>query len=98
MPSKSIDTLFPKVETVNQKLLLQAKEKTEKKVASAQFRRHILESQKRNNYRNEYDRITGALENKNITPEEARKLKNKRKELKKLAKESINPSQHPVLQ
>ena len=98
MPSKSIDDIFPKVETVNQKLLLQTKEKVEKKIASAQFRRNILESQKRNNYRNEYDRITGALQNRNITPAEARNLRNRRKDLKKLAKQSVNPHQHPVLQ
>ena len=29
--ARSIDEIFPKVETVNQKLLLQAKEKTEKR-------------------------------------------------------------------
>ena len=70
----------------------------EKKIASAQLRKNILESQKRNNYRNEYDRITGALQNKNITPAEARNLKNRRKDLKKLAKQSVNPHQHPVFQ
>ena len=46
MPSISIDKLFPKVETVNQKLLLQAKEKTEKNIVSAQFRKYIGESNK----------------------------------------------------
>ena len=97
MPRKD-NKLFHKVETINQKLLHQTKEKVEKKIASAQFRKNILESQKRNNYRNEYDRITGALQNKNITPAEARNLKNRRKDLKKLAKQSVNPHQHPVLQ
>ena len=46
VPSKSIDTLFPKVETLNKKLLIQAKEKTEQKVANASYRKDILESQK----------------------------------------------------
>jgi hypothetical protein len=98
MPSKSIDTLFPKVETLNKKLLLQAKKKTENKIASAQYRKDILESQNRNNYRNEYDRITGHLQNTKITPAEARKLSDRRKDLKNLAKQSINPTPHPVFQ
>ena len=97
MPYKSIDTLFPKVETINKKLLLQAKEKTENKITSAQYRKDILESQKRNNYRNEYDRIAGHLQNK-TTPAEAKRLNNRRKDLNKLAKQSISPTPHPVLQ
>ena len=98
MPSKSINTLFPKVETLNKKLLIQAKEKTENKTTSAEYRKRILESQARNNYRNEFDKITGALQNKALSVVEARRLNNRRKELKKLAQRSINPLQHPVLQ
>lgn len=46
MPSKSIDSLFPQVNTTNKKLLIQAKDNTENKVASANYRKDILERQK----------------------------------------------------
>ncbi len=33
----------------------------ENQAASIQFRKHVLETQKRENYKNEYDRLMGAM-------------------------------------
>ena len=45
------------------KLIAELPEKREKIKAQVQFRHDLLESQKRVNYKNEFDRLQGALEN-----------------------------------
>ena len=45
------------------KLIAELPEKREKVNAQVQFRHDLLESQKRVNYKNEFDRLQGALEN-----------------------------------
>ena len=68
------------------KLIFELPEKREKIKAQVEFRNDILESQKRVNYKNEFDRLQGAkrlpgLDDNTIT---------RMKELQKKAKQSLN--------
>ena len=68
------------------KLIAELPEKREKIKAQIEFRNNILESQKRNNYKNEFDRLQGA---KRLPGLDAN-TKTRMKELQKKTKQSIN--------
>ena len=70
------------------KLIAELPEKREKIKAQIEFRNNILESQKRINYKNEFDRLQGA---KKISGLDAN-AKTRMKELQKKAKQSLNGS------
>ena len=68
------------------KLIAELPEQREKVKAQVQFRHDILESQKRVNYKNDFDRLQGA---KKISGLDAN-AKSKMKELHKKATQSLN--------
>ena len=67
------------------KLIAELPEKREKIKAQVQFRHDLLESQKRVNYQNEFDRLQGA---KKLTGLDAN-AKTRMKELQKKARQSL---------
>ena len=68
----------------------------ERQAASINFRKNLLESQKRSNYMNEYDRLRGALAS-GLVKEPSKKYINERMgKLKELASESIHGVKHPI--
>ena len=67
------------------KLISENTEKREKIKAQVQFRHDLLESQKRVNYQNEFDRLQGA---KKLTALDAN-AKTRMKELQKKARQSL---------
>ena len=68
------------------KLISELPEKREKIKAQVQFRHDLLESQKRINYKNEFDRLQGA---KKIIGLDAN-AKSRMQELQKKARQSLN--------
>ena len=68
------------------KLIAELPEKREKIKASVQFRHDLLESQKRINYKNEFDRLQGAKKISGLDPQ----VKTRMKELQNKAKQSLN--------
>ena len=68
------------------KLIAELPEQREKVKAQVQFRHDLLESQKRVNYKNEFDRLQGA---KKIAGLDAN-TKSRMKELQTKAKQSLN--------
>ena len=68
------------------KLISELPEKREKIKAQVQFRHDLLESQKRVNYQNEFDRLQGAKK----LPGLDAKTKSQMKELQKKARQSLN--------
>ena len=75
------------------KLIAELPEKREKIKAQIEFRNDVIESQKRVNYKNEFDRLQGAKKISELDPQ----VKSRMKELQKKAKQSLNgtPS-HPI--
>lgn len=67
----------------------------EDQAKSIEFRRNLLERQRRANYINEYDRIKGALESGTVQGLHVDLFKKRQDDLKKLAKHSLNPSMYP---
>jgi hypothetical protein len=68
------------------KLIAELPEKREKIKAQIEFRNDILESQKRVNYKNEFDRLQGVKKISGLDPQ----VKTRMKELQKKAKQSLN--------
>ena len=68
------------------KLIAELFEKRENFKAQVQFRHDLLESQKRVNYKNEFDRLQGAKRLPGLDPN----TKTRMKELQKKAKQSLN--------
>ena len=68
------------------KLIFELPEKREKIKSQIEFRHELLESQKRVNYKNEFDRIQGAKK----LPGLDANAKARMKELQKKAKQSLN--------
>ena len=68
----------------------------ENQEASIKFRKHMLESQKRTNYKNEYERLMGEM-SAGLVRETSRKHINQRLgRLKTLASESVHGKQHDI--
>ena len=68
------------------KLIAELPEKREKLKARIEFRHELLESQKRVNYKNEFDRLQGAKKIIGLDPQ----VKSRMQELQKKAKQSLN--------
>ena len=69
----------------------------ENQASSIKFRKNLLESQKRSNYVNEYDRLRGSLHSGLVKDAPTIKYINERMgKLKELANESIHGKQHPI--
>ena len=68
------------------KLIAELPEQREKVKAQVQFRHDLLESQKRVNYKNEFDRLQGAKKLHGLDVN----TKTRMKELQKKAKQSLN--------
>jgi len=67
------------------KLIAELPEKREKIKAQVQFRHDLLESQKRINYQNEFDRLQGAKILPGLDPQ----IKSRMQELQKKARQSL---------
>ena len=78
--------LMPKGYEIDNKLMSDMKKKRADIVSSVQFRNDVLESQKRVNYKNEFDRLQGA---KRLPGLDAN-AKSRMKGLHKKAKQSFN--------
>ena len=69
----------------------------ENQASSIKFRKNLLESQKRSNYVNEYDRLRGSLHSGLVKDAPSIKYINERMgKLKELASESIHGKKHDV--
>ena len=68
----------------------------EHQATSITFRRNVLESQKRSNYKNEYDRLRGALANGLVKETSKKHINERLGRLKELASESIHGVKHEV--
>ena len=64
--------------------------------ASIQFRNDLLKAQKRANYHNEYDRLTGILNNTVLRHGNKERLINRKEELKRLAQTAFHPAHHEI--
>ena len=74
------------------KLIAELPEKREKIKAQVQFRHDILESQKRVNYQNEFDRLQGAKKLSGLDPH----IKTRMQELQKKARQSLKGDTHGI--
>ena len=74
------------------KLIAELPEKREKIKAQVQFRHDILESQKRSNYQNEFDRLQGAKKLSALDPN----VKSRMQELQKKARQSLKGDTHRI--
>ena len=68
------------------KLVAEIPEKREKIKAQIEFRHELIESQKRINYKNEFDRLQGAKKIIGLDPQ----VKSRMQELQKKARQSLN--------
>ena len=68
----------------------------ENQASSIKFRKNVLESQKRANYVNEYDRLRGALSSKLVSEPSIKYINLRMGKLKELASESIHGKKHDV--
>ena len=66
------------------------------KHASIQFRTDMLKAQARSNYHNEYDRLTGIMNNTVLGHGDKERLMNRKAELRKLAQDSFYPPHHEI--
>ena len=71
-------------------------ERHHRRHASIQFRNDLLKAQARANYHNEYDRLTGILNNTVLKHGDKERLMNRKEELKKLAQQSFYPPHHEI--
>ena len=77
--------LMPKGYEIDNKLMDEMKKKRANIVSSVQFRNDILESQKRINYQNEFDRLQGSKKISGLDPN----VKSRMQELQKKARQSL---------
>ena len=68
----------------------------EHQAARINFRKNLLESQKRSNYMNEYDRLRGALASGLVKEPFKRYINQRKGTLKELASESIHGKKHTI--
>ena len=74
------------------KSIAELHEKREKIKAQVQFRKEMLESQKRVNYQNEFDRLQSAEHLTALQPD----VKSRMKELQQKAKQSLKSETHAI--
>ena len=86
MTGKKKTAMLPKLNKTDQKLLDELKKKRANLVSSVQFRHDTLETQKRINYQNEFDRLQGAQKIEGLKTH----TKNRMKDLQDMARKSLN--------
>ena len=84
--------LMPKGSEINNKLMEEMKKKRANIVSSVQFRNELLESQKRINYQNEFDRLQGSKKLSGLDPN----VKSRMKELQSKARQSLKGDTHRI--
>ena len=84
--------LMPKGYEIDNKLMDEMKKKRANIVSSIEFRNDILESQKRINYMNEFDRLRGSKKLSALDPN----AKNRMQELQKMARKSLKGDTHRI--
>ena len=84
--------LMPKGYENNNKLMEEMKKKRANIVSSVQFRNELLESQKRINYMNEFDRLQGGKKLSALDPN----VKSRMQELQKKARQSHKGDTHRI--
>lgn len=77
--------LMPKGYEIDEKLMNEMKKKRANIASSVQFRNELLESQKRINYMNEFDRLQGGKKLAALDPN----VKSRMQELQKKARQSL---------
>ena len=83
---------MPNVYEIDNKLIAEMKKKRANIVSSVQFRNEILESQKRINYQNEFERLQGAKKLSGLDPN----VKSRMKELQSKARQSLKGETHII--
>ena len=89
-PAKKYKPLIPPKAINN--IIQELPEYRKKKVANIEFRRNIIESQNRDNYMNEYDRLRGFISTYTLPTLEDARIKQHMESLKKPYNRSINSS------
>jgi hypothetical protein len=84
--------LMPKGYEIDNKLMDEMKKKRANIVSSVQFRHDLLESQKRINYQNEFDRLQGAKKLSGLDQH----AKSRMQELQKKARQSLKGDTHRI--
>ena len=92
MPAKPKTAFMPKGYEMNNKLMEEMQKKKVNIASSIQFRNDILESQKRVNYQNEFDRLHGAKKLSALDPTS----KNRMKDLQDKARKSLKGETHII--
>ena len=91
MPAKSKSAFMPKGYEMNNKLMEEMKKKKVNIASSVQIRNDILESQKRVNYQNEFDRLHGAKKLSALDPTAKKRMKDQTK-----ARQSLKGDTHII--
>ena len=84
--------LMPRGYEIDNKLMSDMKKKREDIASSVQFRNDVLESQKRVNYQNEFDRLQGSNKLSGLNPN----VKSRMQELQKKARQSLKGDTHRI--
>ena len=92
MPAKPKTAFMPKGYEMNNKLMEEMKKKKKSVASSIQFRNEVLESQKRVNYQNEFDRLQGAKQLVALDPT----AKARMKDLQNKARQSLKGETHLI--
>ena len=92
MPAKPKTAFMPKGYEMNNKLMEEMKKKKVNIASSVQFRNDILESQKRVNYQNEFDRLHSTKKLSALDPT----AKERMKYLQKKARKSLKGETHII--
>ena len=77
-------------------LLTEIEKKRKAQVASFQFRRRVLEHQRQQTYRNEYERVRNNMVVRGITAARAHGHKKRLNHLKKVAQASLEGTHHAI--
>ena len=92
MPAKPKTAFMPKGYEMNNKLMEEMKKKKENIASSVQFRNEVLESQKRVNYQNEFDRLHSTKKLSALDPT----AKARMKDLQNKARHSLKCDTHII--
>jgi phenylalanyl-tRNA synthetase alpha subunit len=86
MPAKPKTAFMPKGYEMNNKLMEEMKKKKVNIASSVQFRNDVLESQKRVNYQNEFDRLHSTKKLSALDPTAKKRMIDLQKEARKSLK------------
>ena len=83
MPAKPKTAFMPKGYEMNNKLMEEMKKKKKSIASSVQFRNEVLESQKRVNYQNEFDRLQNTKKLSALDPTAKARMEHLQREARK---------------